>query len=190
MRSLQIVISVLAGLALGITASAFAWSGPSGTPPSNNVSAPVNVGSASQTKNGSLGVNGLAVFGNSLLQAGSYLNWGSVSGDAGYGIWDNSGTLEFKNSGGTWQSLQSIVYQYVGNQTSQPNWSNPELYQEEGFSNGVINLGTHKVCFLSGSGVASCGRCTVDANGNGTWSVDRASCSGNDYMWCEATCYD
>lgn len=31
-----------------------------------------------------------------------YLNWGSTSGSSGYGIRDNGGTMEFKNSGGAW----------------------------------------------------------------------------------------
>ena len=107
-----VLVGVVAVLAVVVEASA--WSGPTANPPSGNVAAPINVGSASQTKNGSLGVNGLAVFGNSLLQASSYLNWGAVAGVNGYGIRDNAGTLEFKNSGGSWASLQSIVYGLMG----------------------------------------------------------------------------
>ena len=52
-------------------------------------------------KNGGLGLNSLAVFGNSLFgaSAGSnaYLNFGAASGEGGYGIRNNDGTLEFKN---------------------------------------------------------------------------------------------
>jgi hypothetical protein len=66
----------------------------------------VNLGTAPQTKNGTLGVNGLAVFGNTLLGgvAGSnaYLNFGATSGTGGYGIRDNAGVIESKNSGGSW----------------------------------------------------------------------------------------
>ena len=40
-----------------------AWTGPSATAPSGNVDAPINVGSASQVKNGALGVNSLTVYG-------------------------------------------------------------------------------------------------------------------------------
>lgn len=36
-----------------------------------------------------------------------YLNWGSTSGINGYGIRDNSGTMEFKNSGGSWTGIGS-----------------------------------------------------------------------------------
>lgn len=107
------------GLAIGVMLSASvaaAWTAPSGTPPNNNVSAPINVSSTNQVKNGTIGVNGLAVFGNSLLggSAGSnaYLNFGATAGTSGYGIWDNAGTLEFKNSGGSWSTLQNTIYSY------------------------------------------------------------------------------
>lgn len=104
------------GFAVGLTLSiniAFAWTGPTGSPPSNNVSTPINVSAASQVKNGTIGVNGLAVFGDTLLggsaNSNAYLNFGATAGTSGYGIWDNGGTLEFKNSGGSWASLQSVV---------------------------------------------------------------------------------
>ena len=97
--------------------TAAAWTGPTGSAPNNNVSAPLNVGTATQDKSGTIGVNGLAVFGNTLLGgavgSNSYLNFGTTAGTSGYGLWDNSGTLEFKNSGGSWASLQSIIYNYT-----------------------------------------------------------------------------
>jgi hypothetical protein len=113
--SLSIVFFILGSISVGI---AYAWSGPTAAPPNGNVAAPINVGSTDQVKNGGLGVNSLAVFGNSLFggSAGSnaYLNFGATSGSAGYGIRDNAGTLEFKNNGGTWDSLQTIVYNLTG----------------------------------------------------------------------------
>ena len=36
------------------------------------------------------------------LAAGKYLNWGATQGSTGYGIRDNAGTIECKNSGGAW----------------------------------------------------------------------------------------
>jgi hypothetical protein len=42
-----------------------AWTGPTSAPPNANVSAPINVGSTNQVKNGGLALNSLAVFGNS-----------------------------------------------------------------------------------------------------------------------------
>src|SRR5437879_5945512 len=109
MRSISLVSL---GLMMGLIFSAIiasAWAGPSAPPPSGNIAAPINVGAVDQIKNGNIGMNGLAVFGNSLLQANAYLNWGSTSGINGYGIRDNSGTLEFKDSGGPWSSLQDTI---------------------------------------------------------------------------------
>ncbi len=34
-----------------------------------------------------------------------YLNWNTISGETGYGIRDNAGTMQFKNSGGAWTSF-------------------------------------------------------------------------------------
>jgi Phage tail repeat like len=34
-----------------------------------------------------------------------YLNFGTISGLSGYGFRDNGGTIEFKNSGGSWQAI-------------------------------------------------------------------------------------
>ena len=124
--------SVVSGLTFAAVlissiSSASAWGAPSGAPSAaNNAPAPINVGTASQNKNGSLGVSGLGVFGNSLLTgtlgvtgqtslagtnltAGSYLNFGATTGSLGYGIWDNGGILKFKNNAGSWQTIQDIV---------------------------------------------------------------------------------
>ena len=39
------------------------------------------------------------------IRAGQYLNFGPVYGTSGYGIYDNAGTLQYKNSGGAWANL-------------------------------------------------------------------------------------
>lgn len=44
----------------------------------------------------------LHVNGNLGAAASSYLNFGGTTGDPGYGIRDNGGTIECKNSGGSW----------------------------------------------------------------------------------------
>ncbi len=44
----------------------------------------------------------LDVAGNIGLDASGYINWGDVDGTSGYGVRDNAGTLQFKNSSGTW----------------------------------------------------------------------------------------
>ncbi len=63
--------------------------------------------------NGSLGIGDtspdhtLDVAGNIGMNAGGYLNFGDTDGSSGYGIRDNSGNIEFKNSGGVWAELGS-----------------------------------------------------------------------------------
>lgn len=121
MRSFTFV-SVLVSGVMFLTLPTYAWTGPTQLPPPNvpdgNVSAPINVGSIEQLKSGVLGVNGLAVFGNTLLSGASrYLNFGTIptpsDSSTGYGIRDNAGTLEFKNSGGLWASLNTMIQNYL-----------------------------------------------------------------------------
>lgn len=45
--------------------------------------------------------------GNISLNASAYYNWGATVGSSGYGFRDNAGTMEFKNSGGSWASIGS-----------------------------------------------------------------------------------
>ena len=49
----------------------------------------------------------LDIAGNLGLNAGSYINFGDVDGSTGYGIRDNGGNMEFKNSSGNWTALGS-----------------------------------------------------------------------------------
>jgi len=47
----------------------------------------------------------LDVFGNIGLTASYYINWGTTDGETGYGLRDNSGTIQYKNSGGAWSNF-------------------------------------------------------------------------------------
>ncbi|TAK96716.1 hypothetical protein EPO05_01105, partial [Patescibacteria group bacterium] len=49
----------------------------------------------------------LDVAGNIGLDASSYLNFGDTDGTSGYGLRDNAGAIEYKNSGGSWASFGS-----------------------------------------------------------------------------------
>lgn len=144
------IVAILGGALIVAVGTANAWTGPTGSPPNNNVPAPVNVGGTAQTKSGDLlinaafGTNALAVFGNSLLQASSYLNWGATAGTNGYGIRDNGGAMEFKNSGGVagdngWQTLQAIVSGLIGGGAGSWVLSGNNLYNT---NSGNIGIGT------------------------------------------------
>jgi hypothetical protein len=81
---------IIADIVMGSTLStmiALAWTAPTASPPGNNVSSPINVSSTAQLKNGTLGVNALGVFGDTILSGSgtdgtppAYLNFGAVSG--------------------------------------------------------------------------------------------------------------
>lgn len=45
--------------------------------------------------------------GNVGLDNSAYINWGTTYGASGYGIRDNAGTMEFKNSAGSWTGFGS-----------------------------------------------------------------------------------
>ena len=112
MRPLPLLLGIFVGTIVSASIVS-AWTGPSGTAPTGNVAAPINVGIVDQIKNGGLGVNSLAVYGNTILSGTNlYLNFGVTAGTNGYGIRDNAGTLEFKDSAGTWKSLNTVVTTY------------------------------------------------------------------------------
>lgn len=52
-------------------------------------------------------VTGVVPFTAFRTVAGSYLNWGTVQGIGGYGLRDNSGTIQVKNANGTWSDVQT-----------------------------------------------------------------------------------
>lgn len=163
-----LVVSAL----LFTSAVANAWSEPTGNPTTGDVDAPINVGPVDQVKDGGIGVNSLAVFGNSIFggSAGSnaYLNFGGTSGVNGYGIRDNAGTLEFKNDGGDWASIQSSIQSLTGITSAVSTTT---------FANGIN---------VQGGCVAVNGTCLgTGGGGMSGWEVIYNTCSG---ATCSAAC--
>lgn len=120
----------------------------------------------------------------------SYLNWGSTQGVNGYGIRDNAGNIEIKNSGGAW----TIVVGGSGNPTNASYWTRvPEgsLSNETPLSTlatalilnttatGVPTAYAGTTCtsqYLKALSAVGAGTCTtVDINGetSGTLTVSR-----------------
>jgi Chaperone of endosialidase len=114
--SLRISIALAPLLLLSSCAFASAWTGPTGSPPNNNVAAPINTSSVGQVKSGSLGILGtlgvqtpspnsgvgIDSYGNILLDQNTWgttdaleLNpnqvWNSGGGRALYLQWSNNG---------------------------------------------------------------------------------------------------
>ena len=56
----------------------------------------------------------LDIDGNLGLTASQYINWGTTDGTTGYGLRDNSGTIQIKNSGGSWGDMASVIWGQSG----------------------------------------------------------------------------
>ncbi|TSC69505.1 MAG: hepHag family protein [Parcubacteria group bacterium Gr01-1014_56] len=137
-----------------------AWTSPPANPPNNNVAAPINEGTTSQTKNGILGVNALAVFGDLILSGSTnYLNFGTVAGSAGYGIRNNSGTLEYKNSGGSWGASSASFPSTVSS-----------LEVTNTLTAGTVRIGSQQVYVCSGA---------TPPRSPGYDTLTSSSCDGN-----------
>ena len=101
----QNIKAVVLGIivAAGVT-YAFAWTGPTATPPNGNVAAPINVGSSIQTKLGGLILNGsttsqlstgLTVFGQSIFDGSIQINDGTAGAGKVLQATDSSGDAKW-----------------------------------------------------------------------------------------------
>ena len=63
-----------------------------------------NVSEASVTQH-QAAITAVGVLTGLRIAASGYSNFGTTAGDSGYGLKDNGGTLQFKNSGGGWSNL-------------------------------------------------------------------------------------
>lgn len=118
--------AAVVGLAVAVGVSyAFAWTGPTTTPPGNNVSAPINVGYNSQSKSGQLILNaatsspyatGLLAFGESVFdsngsgQPAIQINDGTAQPGYVLTSTDTNGTAEWAAASSTGGSSGTIVY--------------------------------------------------------------------------------
>ncbi len=173
------VITLALLLALGISYVSAQWSGPTAGPPNNNVSAPINVGSADQTKTGKLGVGSLVVgvggsiiSPNTLSSYGSTTIQGSKNGWSGINFRDsagaNSGTLMMNPTySGFYNGADSAWRWYVDNagNTIQPGAASIA---------GTATVGGLKIATGAGAGKVL----TSSADGTGTWQAAAAGPAG------------
>lgn len=101
------VLAFVAFCALLFTSLVYAWTGPTAAPPSNNVDAPINVGTASQIKEGVIGVDGLAVFGTTYIQTKLGIN-----DDTPVVALDVAGTVRLGNGGEVCQAVTEGAVRY------------------------------------------------------------------------------
>ena len=80
----------------------------------------------------------LLVKGNVVVSGSGYVNFGIAESTSGYGIRDNGGTLQFKNSGGSWSAFGSSA----GAVSSYTNTGNDRIITSAGTTviNGEANL--------------------------------------------------
>lgn len=169
-------VVVLSFLVVGVVS---AWTGPGSSPPNGNVSAPVNVGSTAQVKNGDIGFNYGTAFGDMRLVAGwaptpstiTYLNFSNAQypsaptwGSSGYGFRDNNGTMEFKNSGGTWTSIQGAI---LGSSVWTTSGAN--IYNSNSGNVGIGNASPAAKLDVGGA-ISATGKGTFNGGSNSNWA--------------------
>lgn len=94
---------------------------------------------------------GLSVAGGIVLQgADRYLNFTSTYGSSGYGLRDTAGTMEYKDSGGSWAAVSSIAKAVT--------------------VTNADNLGTGNIQWISGSDSGKKFENYFSANVSGSWN--------------------
>lgn len=93
--------------------------------------------------------------GSLLLPASQYVNFGSTAGSSGYGIRDNSGTVEVKNSGGSWSALPGLDWQGA--------WLTATAYV---VGDAVKNGGSSYICTVAHTSDAS-----TEPGTGGSWAT-------------------
>ena len=135
---------MLACVALGAT-SLSAWTAPGSTPPNGNVSAPVNIGTTDQVKNGGLSVNTLLVSGNAAIYRSGVTTKLGINKQNPLVPLDVNGTIKVGNTNELCQAVSEGAIRY-----------NTSLKQIE-FCDGIDWRGfmAYSTCYFNGSVVAN-----------------------------------
>lgn len=139
MNSKSFMVHIITIAVLAYAPVTHAWTAATSTAPAGNVPGPLSTSTIDQVKNGSIGVGGLAVFGNTLLQANTFLNWGATVGSSGYGFRDNAGIVEVKNSGGSWSSIRSTILNLISGSSPWVAGASNAIY----YAGGNVGIGTN-----------------------------------------------
>jgi hypothetical protein len=133
----------------------------------------------------------LTVNGDIDLAASSYLNFGSTDGTNGYGFRDSGGTMQRKNSGGSWATISTSSDQRLKRDIvdlpkedglsaimkMRPvlfHWKDVDKDKEEGEQVGLIAQNVEKV-FPSGDGITyNFGNVVMNLSGGKTETVEHA----------------
>ncbi len=102
----------------------------------------------------------LTLTGGASIAASGYLNFGTTAGESGYGIRDNSGTIEYKASGGSWAAIGSGGGSLTGSTGSDDN----RLLRADGTGGSTVQASTVTIDDdgnISGLGTVGCGAITA-----------------------------
>lgn len=104
----------------------YAWTGPTGAPPNNNVDAPINVGTTTQYKSGALGIGGLfRVFSDAIFDGNVSIGTATIKGDGSVSANLNADKLDNLHSA---DIMRGALFGSVGV------WSNGEFFTGPGSS--------------------------------------------------------
>jgi hypothetical protein len=114
--------------------------------------------------------------GNFAIKASNYINFGSTGGTTGYGIRDNAGTMQYKNSAGTWTNMGS-----GGGGGGTPGGNDTEVQFNDGGSlagnAGFTYNKTTNAMALASSSAGSAGDAVISVLSN-TAAGDRSAVKG------------
>jgi endosialidase-like protein len=105
----------------------------------------------------------LDVNGNIGLVAGGYLNFGSTDGTTGYGMRDSAGTIQLKNSGGTWAAPLTASSTITANNFAAGSVGAPGLYVVGNATTGLYQATANTLSVTAGG--VEAGRFLTTANG-------------------------
>jgi hypothetical protein len=111
--------------------------------------APVGGGSATVTAAGAFALKIAA--GNVSYPASGYINFGNTSGTTGYGFRDNSGTMQFSNSGGSWTNFGGSSGLTIGTTTITSGTTGRLLWDNAAVLGESTNIYTDGTVFNMGS---------------------------------------
>lgn len=172
-----------------VALSAFAWTGPTATPPAGNVSAPINVSSSTQTKFGNLVLNGLSVNAATILSGVLQIPIGTPAAGEVLTSADASGTVEWAQPSSV-ASSSYIVTPYWSDNVVCPN---PGAYDNIGSNGTGAANDLQWLCNSSGYATAVAnGSYTPTSTGNpmtctnGNWTFN-SNTNGNFNFYCAST---
>ncbi len=119
------------------------------------------------------------IAGNLGLDASSYINFGDTDGASGYGFRDNAGTIEYKNSGGSWSSIPD------GNTLNEAyNQGGPGVGKYITVNNGTVGLyGSNSGTFtLELTNTANGGVLRIDNSGTGNSLIVNESSGSHPFV--------